>query len=302
MTALFSVLFLFCGASIAESNLKAGGMYRPDYLVKRIKTEAKTKTHCSGATSGEGLQDTAFSVTLRCEKQCEGDAAKSEFETSRVFDPTQEGLGPGDGHQPPEFILPRSFGITLSIWAERSCLDAARLACPNEKLRQVALKKISSGDWSLDRRPTCDPNAAVVYSPYDPRHKIERKKTLGGGLFLSPPRTTPSAQHTGKFCRVEITGESCFGDCVLLGADEHSKVPLVLMTPESPAKEKKTVCADPLVEKHHSVQMSANEAEILCREYFFRTLVKTNAMGTSCAAFRADPDCTQVIRTLSSSN
>jgi hypothetical protein len=288
----------------AEPTIHGTGMFEPKFFVKQ-KLQKKPH-HCTQGEDESSLSAHAFEVSILCSRACSDTPGEErEFRSTARFDPEEQGLMAGDGHHPPEHILPSSFGSIFSAWAERQCLDGAKSACGGlSKITQARMLKAESGNWSLTERLHCGKDAPVVHSPFDKKFTLKRSSPLGIPLRPSlgnpkfPKPLFPGTFKEPPLCSHRISGRSCFGDCILLDHSDHKDIPLTLMTPEASAFDDKSICADDLIKKFSSQRPSPVAAETLCREYFARQLLYTKSFGTSCAAFRTEPDCKAVVKAL----
>lgn len=276
-------------------------MYSPKVMADRILGQKKSETHCDFPGLNGSLAKYAFEASIRCEYTCEGQAAPMASTVTGTFNPEEQGLMPGDGHHPPSFITPSSLGSIFSAWAERECLNQAEKKCSDlSRIKGSRFISASSGDWSMDEVPSCS-SKKIVRSPYDSKYKLARKSQTGLMLPSSSSHPQPLAPGTHQEpvdCSTKITGKACFGDCVLPESETEGKIPLTLMTDHPYATEEKSICAVDLVKSFSEKKISQAAAQVLCREYFARRLLYTKSMGTSCAAFRFDADCSQVIKAL----
>ena len=296
------LLFVVSSSVKAESRIDAKGMYDPKVWSRRILGQKKLEPHCDFPGLPGSLAQYAFDASLQCEYSCEGNSNPVETALNRTFNPEEQGLMPGDGHHPPAFITPSSLGSVFSAWAERECLDHAEKQCAGlSRIQQSRFKSASSGDWSMQETPSCS-SKSLIRSPYDSRFKLARKSNSKFALSIPsdkhPRPLDPGTYQKPKHCSTRITGKSCFGDCVLTENDSDGKLPLTLMTDHPYATEDQNICADDLVKSYAGKKPSGAAAEVLCREYFARRLLYIKSMGTSCAAFRTDADCSHVIKAL----
>ncbi len=294
-------LVVISSTASAEPKIEAGGMYEPTAWSRRVLGQSKPASHCDFPGLSGSMAQYSFDATLQCEFTCDGKSDLVETSVTRTFNPEEQGLMPGDGHHPPSFIAPSSLGSVFSAWAERECLNHAEKQCLNLSLIKTSkFKSATSGDWSMQEIPSCS-SKTLVRSPYDSRFKLVRKSQSG---LLLPAKSThpqplpPGIHQEPSKCSTRIKGKSCFGDCVITENDSDGKVPLTLMTDHPYGTEDQNICADDLVKSYAEKKPTRAAAEILCREYFARRLLYIKSMGTSCAAFRTDADCSQVIKAL----
>lgn len=294
-------LLVISSTALAEPKIEAGGMYDPTAWSRRVLGQSKPASHCDFPGLSGSMAQYSFDATLQCEFTCAGKSDSVETSVTRTFNPEEQGLMPGDGHHPPSFIAPSSLGSVFSAWAERECLNHAEKQCMKMSLIKTSkFKSATSGDWSMQEIPSCS-SKTLLRSPYDSRFKLARKSQ--SNLFLPsktihPQPLPPGTHQEPSSCSTRITGKSCFGDCVLAKNESDGKIPLTLMTDQPYGTEDKSICADDLVKSWSDKKPSRSVAEILCREHFARQLLYIKSMGTSCAAFRTDPDCSQVIKAL----
>jgi hypothetical protein len=297
----FIAILLFSVPVWAEPKIQAGGMYSPKVMADRILGQKKPESHCDFPGLNGSLAKYAFEASIKCEIACEGKADPVATTFTGTFNPEEQGLMPGDGHHPPSFITPSSLGSIFSAWAERECLNQAEKKCLDlSQIKHSRFISASSGDWKMEEAPSCS-SKKILRSPYDSRFKLAQKAQTGLMLPSSSSHPQPLAPGTHQEpvkCSIRITGKSCFGDCVLLEIETEGKIPLTLMTDHPYATEEKSICADDLVKSFSGKNPSEAAARVLCREYFARRLLYTKSMGTSCAAFRFDADCSQVIKAL----
>lgn len=285
---------------LGETLVRAGGMYDPKGWANRIVGKRHNRAHCEFSGTADSVSQYAFETTLQCQTTCDGKSNPVETTVIRTFNPEEQGLRPGDGYIAQTFITLSSFGSIFSAWAERECLNQAEKQCLDlSRVKDSRFKSASSGTWSMQETPSCA-SKGVIYSPYDSRFKLSKKSTLGGLFSSDFPKTSGSVKPARPApCTTRITGHSCFGDCVLLQNDPGGNIPLTLMTGEPYGTDEKTLCADDLIRSIREKKPSPAAALILCREYFARQLLSSRSDGTTCAAFRADPDCSEFLKALS---
>jgi hypothetical protein len=259
-----------------------------------------SSAHCEISGKVDSVSQYAFETNLQCQTTCEGQSNAVETTLIRTFNPEEQGLRPGDGYNAPTFITLSSFSSIFSTWAERECLNQAEKQCLElSRIKDSRFKSASSGTWSMQETPSCR-SKGVIYSPYDARFKLSKKSRPGVIFSSGIARTSQMIKPVRPApCSVRITGHSCFGDCVLLQNGPSGNIPLTLMTGEPYGTDQKIICADDLVHSIREKKPSPAAALVMCREYFARELLSSRSDGTTCAAFRADPDCSDFIKALS---
>lgn len=258
--------------------------------------------------------DDSFKAQIDCETICEdGDLKKYHF--SKKFSPTKFGLTPGDGTSDKK-IYWRTLGFTLKTWAENLCLEASSKKCGSlEEIKTINLTRISSGNWSFDGNLNCT-DKKLIYSPYDKdqillnhkknilrespftpfmteQNKNQYQNILDTSTSIEEAKNLFIYSDETKPCNHPIKIKSCFGDCIWAqeGQKEWTET---LQTKEFFGDLDYKICADNYISKIKNKNWSDDVKNTLCKKFAWETILRSDAPGTSCAAFRVEVDCSQL--------
>jgi hypothetical protein len=270
-----------------------------------------SKTILDGRVVNKVVNTDYFEATVECEFQC----PKKKTQIKNVkqkFEPLKLGLFEGDGTSNDK-ILWRSLGTTLEVWSKQICLKEAKASCRD--IEDFKVKKISSGNWSVSGSYSCQ-RKDTIYSPFDEQFQLEHvgapnyfdfrkhdlnfsgisKNEVPSSLSQFLPESLKS-QEAQKYVLEENAGDckkranvyTCFGDCVFQ-KDKKSPWNETLATNEYYGDYKVDVCLDEFAHLFHK-KISNAESDLLCHQLIWEIFRRSNAMGTSCAAFRYDYQC-----------
>ena len=257
--------------------------------------------------SDEGFaRGTGFEVALNCDYQCTGKTA-AHLDATASFMPEEQGLIEGDGG-----ILPQrgqfmygSLTARLSAWSREICLARAEALCGGIGSvvdARVAREKI--GNQSFTVPFGCASRDQTVLNPFakgsagKPAHCSEM--SLGNSLsaVASVPdravanriaQSAGSRSEPGIGCRHSVAVTVCYGDCML----DDGSLPICPAKPMGVA-EKDSFCVDALeteIQKSELRQASEAVLTAACESYFSRLAAHRRFQGSSCNAFRGDPEC-----------
>lgn len=304
---IFNLIFSISEAAV----IKPIGMLSPHHIHSQIAKEAGSSANCEKSVDNS-LVEHSFTAEIECNYRCSGDKKPSFEKVSKFFNPDDEGLRQGDGYDKQKTPLMSSFTGVFVNWSTQVCLNESVVKCGSvEKVDSADFSSITSGNWKLSEKPTCEQNKKILYSPYDPQFKLNREHNKKFFSFLSND-SKKSDSPTGKYipfpeqgkkssCKNIMKGKVCFGDCILYD-DKNPKAPtpFTLMTKESPVfDQEEWLCADALFAAYSKTALSKNVAESICQNFFIKTLSEQRAQGSSCAAYRGSADCSAFISSVS---
>lgn len=268
---------------------------------------------------GQEISDAGLIVDVSCKFQCKD--LKERFEHARgAFIPEKRGLIPGNGSNDKSTIW-GSVGVSLNMWTHEICFEKAANGCNGaHQIVSQEVQQVSSGAWKINRFPGCqeksitispftdsagsvriENNVSKVALPFEKKQLLEGKTNFEvqvSGLNISLPigkfnTDLGEPQFDKKACKKVITGKLCFGDCVDMNSS-GSDLQETLGTPEPLGTDEITMCADELVQRLSSENLSQQVRKGLCEAYYWNSFLKLDSrLFKSCAAIRGSLDCEQ---------
>jgi hypothetical protein len=248
-----------------------------------------------------------FTAKVECEISC---GKKAELiEHTADFVPHQLGLYQGDGTSDQKIIW-RSLAHTIDVWSKQVCADLSQDADKFKCQHPVEFKvtSIRSGEWEFRPKLDCK-RRDVVLSPFDDKVKLDNPYKekysyqrpngyldYAGSDWAKEIKLTDRNQVIDKYidyegnkkCQHRAKVETCFGDCVFDG--EGKKWIETLITPEYLGDDKFDICLDDFASKFESIK-SESLKDFNCHKLIYEVLMRAEATGTSCAAFRYNYTC-----------
>jgi hypothetical protein len=270
-------------------------------------------SHCAEATSGLGFANSDYGImtNVNCAITCRSGAKSSQL-VPASFIPSSYGLTPGDGSNQ-QNTLWRSVGVTIKVWSEEVCLQLGSETCKGlDNVADSVVKKISSGDWSIDHAPGCDEKVPML-SPFDNTVKSNKipapliKQLEIGNISQSIKVFDQIHQaaivvRPSKICKHRMNTSLCFGDCVheiTKGGDWKE----TLASPEPLAREKSSWCMDGFVEIIKKNKKLSKSVQVkACEAFLWSNMMHANDSGSSCAALRGNHECLKLVNALSDNN
>ena len=277
--------FLFIASSYASPM---------DKMEKRLSAYNEVNSlHC--APSDTPLHNEGLYLDVTCQFNCIGKSIQKE-RVRGAFIPSERGLFPGNGSTEGNPIW-SSVGVSMKTWVQDICLEKAQGACKDyQNIETLSFDKVESGDWSLERFPTCQ-DKEITLSPFNNSLKVNRilnhfpvlkNLTQNDAASLSDLKLPPKNKKVKK-CKKKIKGSICFGDCVEMSSKEFVET---LGTQEPLGKSDLEVCGDELHAELSKLNATPAVRKTLCDSYFWNTVIhdQTN-IYRSCAAIRGTVDC-----------
>jgi hypothetical protein len=246
-----------------------------------------------------------FNATVECEIKCRNKKIISK-NVYQKFEPQKQGLSEGDGSTQNK-ILWRSLGTTLDLWSKKICQAEADKNC--DAIEDFQVKKISSGTWSMTGSYNCQ-RQETIYSPFDEQFDLDNKpkttllkvddkfsnKEWNPSFYTYLPKTMNQSEAK-KYILSEESGSckkrakifTCFGDCVFQNEKQLSWNE-TLMTVEHFGSYQVEICLDDFAHVFQKKQSKA-QSDLVCHQLIWEIFRTSNALGTSCAAFRYDYQC-----------
>ncbi len=319
-TVFLFIIILALEVSAAKSSNIPGMATR----ILQAQQSIKEKRHqCHDSNSLPKLEENKtstvntdyFNAQITCEFQCRNNKTVSES-IKDVFEPKKLSLYEGDGSSN-EKIMWRSLGITLSTWSQELCLNKAQKKCSSLKnVEKISVKKIKSGNWSFDGKLKCS-SSKTVYSPFDSQFKLDNQglsaynpfemkfnqfesktiKTVNNlSEYIGSRYTEKEVEKwiDAKSCSKAIKVKACFGDCVWEeGADKNWRE--TLSTSEPLGTDEYSICVDKILTKNSFKGLSKEVVQVKCEKIAWELIRKLEFSGASCAATRADYDCSALV-------
>lgn len=267
-------------------------------------------SHCAEAASGLGFASSDYGImtNVNCEITCLS-GAKSSHLVPSSFIPSSYGLSPGDGSNQ-QNTLWRSLGVTIKVWSEEVCLQQATEVCKSlSDVTDSVVKKISSGEWSIDHSPGCHEKTPML-SPFDSTVKSNKipepmiKQLEVGNVSQSIKifdqiHKAAALIRPGLICQHRMNTSLCFGDCVheMTKGGEWKET---LASPEPLGRDKSSWCMDGFVDIIKKNKTLSKSVQVkACEAFLWSNMMHANDSGSSCAALRGDHECEKLVNDLS---
>lgn len=265
-----------------------------EMMEKRLSAYNEVNSlHC--APSDSPSQNEGLYLDVTCQFNCAGKSIQKE-RVRGAFIPGERGLFPGNGSTEGNPIW-SSVGVSIKTWVQDICLEKAQSACQNyQNIETLSFEKVESGDWSLDRFPTCQ-DKGITLSPFNNNLKVNRilnhfplvKHLSQNDVSSATVLKLQAKTENVKKCQKKIKGSICFGDCVDMSSKEFVET---LGTQEPLGKSDLEVCGDELHAELSKLNATQAVRKTLCDSYFWNSVIhdQTN-LYRSCAAIRGSVDC-----------
>lgn len=246
-----------------------------------------------------------FDAKVNCEVKCMGSSSQSITITNE-FNPAYLGLFEGDGSSDKK-IMWRSLGHTIQVWSKDQCSQAAAAKC--KEVESFKFKNVSSGTWKMDSIYNCK-ESKLISSPFAIEEKVSKKEKsrLVNEMILHTTNIQETVlssyikekltyqsgdkyfvdEKTNTQCKYKAKVKTCFGDCLFETDSDHW--PETLSTDEPLGDYPIEICLDKFTDIIRK-EKTASGKDLVCHKLIWEIFMKTDILGTSCAAFRYDYEC-----------
>jgi hypothetical protein len=251
-----------------------------------------------------------FKVNLKCAYACEQQPSVKEVTATSTFLPLRQKLIVGDGGVNPKqsLFMYGSMTARLSAWTGEVCMAAAEAACGGAlQVATSEAKQARIGSQIFALPLGVRARHETVISPFvigqgtlpvDGDSNFVQQKSQIADAADQAAETAMQDKDFGSLekpeeqvrCHSKIPVTTAYGDCWL----EDGTRPLCPAKPMGVVDKKEAFCADALenelkLEGLQSASISA--LTTACESYFSRLAAGRRFLGSSCAAFRGDTQC-----------
>ncbi len=245
--------------------------------------------------------DEPFTTDIACEFTCTGSPQTQKATFARTFSPLDRELRRGNGNY--WGVL----GYNLWTWGREWCLEKAVRECSPKVAAESAvadfsLLSLTSDKWTVAEPIDCRKRDHNIPSPYWSGSSTElRESALAGnaGRTTTLAAAAMPAKGAKETCEHPISGEMCYGDCLVplkgveFTAGDGGMETLASASPN--AEQAITYCADTFVKEFGGKDLSKPVLQHYCEAYVWNRVVAKNRNAAFCAATRISTKCDQLV-------